>query len=131
MEEYKNWDLTVPGISFSARSGRITIFKTTIEASGHPKYFHFRFSPEDRMFAVESCDYGDGGSYRLPEKLNRKHYDFKCIDLVRFIFRTCKWDKRRTYRIGGTVYQPTRDMVYFDLDTALVVIEGRVVPVLL
>ena len=46
MEEYKNWDLTAPGISFSARTGRITIFKTTIEALGHPEYFHFRFSPE-------------------------------------------------------------------------------------
>ena len=127
MDEYKIWDLTAPGISFSAQSGRITIFKTTIEALGHPEYFHFRFSPEDRMFAVEVCESGDGGSYRLPAELTRKHYDFKCIDLVRFVFKTCKWDKRRTYRIAGKVYRPAGNMVYFDLDTAFLVLEGRLV----
>jgi len=127
MEEYKIWDLSVPGISFSARSGRITIFKTTIEAIQHPEYIHFRFDPEDRMFAIEACEREDGGSYRLPGKLRRKHYDFKCIDLVRFVFKTCKWDKRRTYRIAGKVYHPAGNMVYFDLDTALLVLEGRLV----
>ena len=79
------------------------------------------------MFAVEVCEYGDGGSYQLPAELTRKHYDFKCIDLVRFVFKTCKWDKRRTYRIAGKVYRPAGNMVYFDLDTAFLVLEGRLV----
>ena len=51
----------------------------------------------------------------------------RCIDLVRFVFKTCKWDKRRTYRIAGKVYHPAGNMVYFDLDTAFLVLEGRLV----
>ena len=53
MDEYVIWDYTKPGISFNIVSGRITVFKATLEAMHYPEYFHFLFSPEDLIFGVE------------------------------------------------------------------------------
>ena len=55
MDEYVIWDYTKPGISFNIVSGRITVFKATLEAMHYPEYFHFLFSPEDLIFGVEPC----------------------------------------------------------------------------
>ena len=53
VDEYIAWDFSIPGISFNLDSGRITIFKTTLKAIGYPEFFHFLFSPEDRVFGIE------------------------------------------------------------------------------
>ena len=126
MDEYIAWNLTVPGISFNIDSGRITIFKTTLKAIGYPEYFHFLFSPEDRVFGIEPCKIDDGGAYRLPDELPRDHHDLKSKDLVRFVYQTCGWKKKVTYRIPGEQITPDSSMVFFDLDRALEVHEGRV-----
>lgn len=126
MDEYINWDVTVPGISFNVVSGRITIFKSTLKAMGYPEFFRFLFSPEDLTFGVEPCHIDDGGSYRLPDKLTREHFDIKCMDLVRFVYQTCGWGKKLTYRIPGIRYSADNRLVYFDLRQALEVHEGRV-----
>ena len=126
MDEFVAWDFTVPGISFNINSGRITIFKTTLKAIGSPEFFHFLFSPEDLFFGIEPCGIDDGGAYRLPDNLSREHYDLKSMDLVRFVYRTCGWKKKLTYRIPGERLAPDSHTVYFDLRQALEVHEGRV-----
>lgn len=83
MEEYVNWDNASPGISFSIRSGRITIFKTTLMAMGYPEFFRFRFNPEEMYFGLESCGIDDGGAHRLPEEMTRENYEIKSMGLVR------------------------------------------------
>ena len=88
MAEYIAWDYSRPGISFRIGSGRIGIFKKTLEAMGCPEYFRFLFSPED--------------------------------------MRTCGWDQKVSYRIAGEVHGR---MVYFDLDKAYEIHEGRVLEV--
>lgn len=128
VDEYIAWDYTVPGISFNINSGRITIFKTTLKAMGYPEYFHFLFSPEDLVFGIEPCNIDDGGSHRLPDELVRDHYDTKSKDLVRFVYQSCGWQKKLTYRIPGERYAPDSHTVYFDLRKALEVHEGRVTP---
>ncbi len=125
MDEFVIWDYTTPGISFSIKSGRITIFKTTLEAMGYPEYFHFRFSPEDLMFGVEPCHIDDGGSHRLPDELAREHFDIKCKALVRFVYQTCGWSKQLTYRIPGEKYADDGRLVVFDLRRAYEIHEGR------
>ena len=125
LEEYVIWDYTTPGISFSINSGRITIFKTTLEAMGYPEYYHFLFSPEDMMFGIEPCNIDDGGSHRLPDELTREHYDIKCMDLVRFVYQTCGWGKKLTYRIPGARLSDDSRLVYFDLRRAYEIHEGR------
>lgn len=126
MDEFIAWDFTVPGISFNIDSGRITIFKTTLKAIGFPEFFHFLFSPEDRVFGIEPCKIDDGGAYRLPEQIKYDHHDLKSKDLVRFVYQTCGWKKKITYRIPGEQIEADSHMVFFDLDRALEVHEGRV-----
>lgn len=126
MDDYIIWDFSAPGISFNVDSGRITIFKTTLVAMGYPEFFHFLFSPEDMVFGIEPCGIDDGGAKRLPDDLKYDHYDIKSKDLVRFVFQTCGWEKKLTYRVPGVRLAPDSHKVYFDLRQALEVHEGRV-----
>ena len=122
MDEYIAWDYSSPGISFNVVSGRITIFKQTLVAMGYPEYFRFLFDPEEQFFGIEPCGIDDHGTNRLPEEMPREHYDLKSKDLVRFVYRSCGWQKKLTYRIAGTV---DGKLVYFDLRTAYEIHEGR------
>ena len=126
MDEYIAWDFSIPSVSFNLDSGRITIFKTTLKAIGYPEFFHFLFSPEDRVFGIEPCRIDDGGAYRLPENIKYDHHDLKSKDLVRFVYQTCGWKKKLTYRIPGEQITTDSHTVYFDLRKALEVREGRV-----
>lgn len=119
------WDNADPGISFSIRSGRITVFKTTLEAMGYPEYFHFLFSPEYLFFGVEPCGINDGGAHSLLDAMTREHFDIKCMDLTRFVYKTCGWGKKLTYRVPGAQYEPDSQLVCFDLRRAFEIHEGR------
>ena len=125
MDEYVIWDPAVLGISFNIETGRITVFKTTLKAMNYPEYFHFRFSPEDLMFGIEPCELKDGGAHRLPDELTREHYDIKSKDLVRFVYKTCGWGKKLTYRVPGEKFAPDSGLVVFDLRKAYEIHQGR------
>lgn len=125
MDEYVIWDNTSPGISFNIETGRITIFKTTLVELGYPEFFRFLFSPEDLMFGIEPCGIDDGGSHRLPDEITREHYDIKSVGLVRFVYKTCGWKKKLTYRIAGKKYAPDSKLICFDLRKAYEIHEGR------
>ncbi len=125
MEEYVIWDSASPGISFNIVTGRITIFKTTLVALGYPEFFRFRFSPEDMFFGIEPCGIDDGGAHRLPEEITREHYDIKSKGLVRFVYKTCGWQKKLTYRVPGEKYAPDSHLVYFDMRQAYEIHQGR------
>ena len=101
MEGFVSWDYSTPGLSFKFRSGRITIFKTTLDILGRPEYFQFMFSPEDRMFAIQACEMGDDGAHRMPEVTPRDYIEVNSKALVRFVYRTCGWNEKYTYRIPG------------------------------
>ena len=51
--------------------------------------------------------------------------DIKSKDLVRFVFQTCGWKKKLTYRIAGVQPAPDSHLVYFDLRQAFEIHEGR------
>ena len=72
---------------------------------------------EKRQFAIECCEFESSGYHQLPEE-SREHYDAISINLVRFIYRLCGWDKKSSYRIKGIAI-PSRRMVVFDLTKAL------------
>lgn len=121
---YVSWDYSTPGISFSLVPGRITIFKNTLEALGYPEYYRFLFDTENRRFAVQVCEIDDEGAHRLPETFLHDHYAIKSMDLVRFVYSTCDWNRKVTYRIPGEVY-PAERLVNFNLVGALELHEGR------
>ena len=126
LDEYIAWDYSSPGISLNIVSGKITIFKSTLEALGHPEFFRFRFSPEDRILGLEPCDIDDAGAVHLPVNITQEYYEIRCMDLVRFIYRTCGWQKKLTYRIAGKTYFLGRRLVYFYLRSAYEIHNGRV-----
>ena len=55
---------------------------------------------------IEPCNIDDGGANRLPDNLTRDHYDIKSKDLVRFVFQSCGWKKKLTYRVPGVCLAP-------------------------
>lgn len=122
--ENQSWESRDLGISFSILYGRINVFSNTLKAIGMPPYFRFLFDTEHKQFAVECCEYESSGSLQLSEDTSRDRYELKSMDLVRFVYQTCGWDPKLTYRIKGTAI-PERGMVIFDLTTALKVAEGR------
>lgn len=124
--ENQLWESKNLGISFSFPYGRITLFRTTLKAIGLPTYFRFLLDPENRKLAIERCTFESIGSHQLSEDTSRDRYELKSMDLVRFIYNTCGWDKKSTYRIKG-IAVPDRNMVVFDLVPALRVQEGHIV----
>ena len=124
-EKYVSWDLKQPGISFSLTEGRITLFKTTMEILGNPEFYRFLFSPEDSLFAVQTCGISDKGANPVRMDLKYENYSVKSMDLVHFVYHTCGWKGKITYRVPGIGYPADRD-VQFDLTTAYEIHEGRV-----
>ncbi|MDD7517075.1 hypothetical protein [Ruminococcus flavefaciens] len=118
------WNQSDLGISFAASSGRINIFKTTLKALGYPPYFRFLLDTDHKQLGIECCGYESDGSHTLPDDHTQEYYTVNSKDMVRFIYQTCGWDKRFTYRIKGIAI-PDRRMVVFDLTTALKVAEFR------
>lgn len=120
---WENGDL---GIIFSIAYGRITLFKTTLRAIGFPPYYRFLLDSEQMKLAIERCGFSSSGSHYLPEDTSGEHYVLKSIDLVRFIYQTCGWDKDSSYRIKGIVVPDSR-MVVFDLRSGYRVQEGHLI----
>ena len=49
-DEYIVWDFSMPGITFSEKYGRITVFKKTMEMIGYPEYYRFLFNQDASFF---------------------------------------------------------------------------------
>jgi len=124
LEGFTSWNYTTPGVSFKLSRGRITIFKTTLDTLGRPEYFQFMFSPEDKMFAIQACEMGDDGAHRMPEITSREYIDVNSKALVRFVYHTCGWKEKYTYRIPGIVHLEQR-LISFDLLKALEIHDGK------
>ena len=125
MDEYVIWNNSLPGISFNIDSGRITVFKSTLKEMNYPEYFHFLFSPDELTFGIEPCELKDVGAHRLPDEVTREHYDIKSKALVRFIYKTCGWEKKLTYRVPGEKCAPDNRLVVFNLRRAYEIHAGR------
>ena len=115
----------MPGISFCLKSGRVTIFKTTLEVIGYPEFYRFLYNPDTRMLAIEPCEMNAPGAYALVNVKKEETYDVSSMSFVRIIYRENRWNKRISYRIAGTPHWQER-AVEFDLRKALEIHEGRV-----
>lgn len=123
---FVNWDLEQPGITFSAKYGRILIFKRTLDLLGFPECYRFLFSPEDRLFAVQACRISDEGAHNLPPESVEGDYRVRSMDLVQFVYRVCGWNDKVSYRAAGVIV-PEEKAVQFDLSSALELYEGRLI----
>lgn len=123
--KYVDWDYSMPGISFCLKSGRVTIFKTTLEVIGYPEFYRFLYNHDTKMMAIEPCAMNAPGAYALVNVKKEETYDVSSIDFVRMMYRENGWKKQISYRIAGIAYPQDR-AVEFDLTKALEIHEGRV-----
>ena len=123
--KYVDWDFSTPGISFCLKSGRVTVFKTTLAVLGYPEFYRFLYNPDTNQLAIEPCEINDPGAYALVNVKKDETYDVNSMDFVRMMYRENGWDGRISYRIAGRAF-PEERAVEFDLTTALEIHEGRV-----
>ena len=123
--KYVVWDYSMPGISFCLKSGRVTIFKTTLEVIGYPEFYRFLYNPDTKMMAIEPCAMNAPGAYALVNVKKEETYDVSSMSFVRIMYHENGWNEEISYRIAGVAYPQDR-AVEFDLTKALEIHEGRV-----
>ena len=123
-DEYITWDFSMPGITFSQKYGRITMFKKTMDMIGFPEYYRFLFNLDAGFFAIQACRIGDEGAQRISDVSDGDAVEIKSMDLVRYIYRCARWSPKHSYRIAGKVYHDER-IVKFTLSEAMEVHERR------
>lgn len=111
--------INITGVSLCKKVGRIRIFHSTIKRLGEPKYIRFLFNPEKQLFAVQASDWKDSECFYVP-KCSENDWNFviNSIPMLRIIWKVCKWDEEKSYRISGT-YHAECNLVVFDLKQAV------------
>lgn len=116
--QYIPWISDDLGITFSLSKGRISIFKRTLEAIRFPEYYHFLYNASERTLAIQACAIDDKGAHRLSVDLEKKYRcEVNCKSLVRFVYQTCGWEDKNSYRIIG-VPRLEEQLIKFDLKSA-------------
>ena len=112
------------GLTFNVDDGRITIFRSTLEALGWPTYYRFLYNREAKQVAVQNCTAEDAGAHKTPKLTVSNSCEIKCVALVRMIYRDMRWNRNNTYRLEGKSI-PRQQLVSFDLDTPFLVENGK------
>ena len=116
---YMPWAADDLGITFTLSKGRITIFKRTLEMIQFPEYYHFLFNSFEQSFAIQPCEMDDKGAHRLSVNFEKKfRCEVNCKSLVRFVYQTCGWEEKNSYRIIG-VPRLEQKLIRFDLKSAV------------
>lgn len=105
-------------------NGRITIFRSTLEALGWPTHYRFLYNREAKQVAVQNCTAEDAGAHKTPKLTVSNSCEIKCVALVRMIHRDMRWNRDNTYRLEGKSI-PRQQLVSFDLDTPFLVENGK------
>ena len=114
-----------PLISLNVDEGRITIFRSTLEALGWPSHYRFLYNPQMNQIAVQVCSAADAGAHRVGKLNEFSSCEIKCVAFVRMVYKNAKWDKRRSYRMIGNPF-PEQRLVSFQIQEALPIENGRV-----
>ena len=120
----RTWNQRMLGLIFNAVDGRITIFRSTLEALGWPTHYRFLYNREARQMAVQNCTAEDAGSHKTPKLNASNSCEIKCMALVKMIYRDMRWERKNTYRLEGKSISG-QQLVSFDLDTPFLVENGK------
>lgn len=118
------WNQRMLGLTFNVEDGRITIFRSTLEALGWPTHYRFLYNREAKQVAVQNCTAEDAGAHKTPKLTVSKSCEIKCVALVRMIYRDMRWNRNNTYRLEGKSI-PRQQLVSFNLDTPFLVENGK------
>ena len=123
---YIPWAADDLGITFSLDKGRIQIFKKTLETIQFPEYCHFLFNTAEKTIAIQACNMDDKGAHRLIVDMGKRfRCEVNCTSLVRFVYQTCGWEEKYSYRIFGTP-RLEEHLIKYDLKLARKACEERV-----
>lgn len=125
MQEQKMWHAGILGMTLNVDEGRITIFRSTLEALGWPSHYRFLYNSQMNQIAVQVCSAADAGAHRVGKLNEFSSCEIKCVAFVRMIYKNAKWDKRRSYRMIGNPF-PEQRLVSFQIQEALPIENGRV-----
>lgn len=95
------WNQRMLGLTFNVEDGRITIFRSTLEALGWPTHYRFLYNREAKQVAVQNCTAEDAGAHKTPKLTVSNSCEIKCVALVRMIYRDMRWNRNNTYRLEG------------------------------
>ena len=118
------WNQRMLGLTFNVEDGRITIFRSTLEALGWPTRYRFLYNREAKQVAVQNCTAEDAGAHKTPKLTVSNSCEIKCVALVRMIYRDMRWNRDNTYRLEGKSI-PRQQLVSFDLGTPFLVENGK------
>lgn len=118
------WNQRMLGLTFNVEDGRITIFRSTLEALGWPTHYRFLYNRKSKQVAVQNCTAEDAGAHKTPKLTVSNSCEIKCVALVRMIYRDMRWNRNNTYRLEGKSI-PRQQLVSFDLDTPFLVENGK------
>lgn len=60
-KQTNTWQQNMLGLTFRYADGRISVFKSALEAIGRPEFYHFLYNPAKQMFAIQACGIDEEG----------------------------------------------------------------------
>ena len=67
------WNQRMLGLTFNVEDGRITIFRSTLEALGWPTHYRFLYNREAKQVVVQNCTAEDAGAHKTPNWTMRRN----------------------------------------------------------
>lgn len=105
------------GLTIDPVKGRIMLSRSTLEVLDYPEYFRFMLNEKKKRLAIQPCLMSDPGSEKLPEIENGDGCYVHSSDLVRYIYKICKWNPIYSNRVIG-IFFPKIKTVEYDLNGA-------------
>ena len=77
-EREQKWYSGMLGVTFNANEGRITIFRSMLEALGWPTYYRFLYNRKMGQIAVQACKAENAGAHRVTRLNETNSCEIKC-----------------------------------------------------
>ncbi len=123
-EKEQKWYSGMLGVTFNAEEGRITIFRSTLEALGWPTHYRFLYNRKMGQIAVQACKAEDAGAHRVTKLNETNSCEIKCVAFSRMIYRDAHWNMKRSYRLAGKSFLE-QNLVSFPISDAIPIENGK------
>ena len=91
-EREQKWYSGMLGVTFNANEGRITIFRSMLEALGWPTYYRFLYNWKMGQIAVQACKAENAGAHRVTRLNETNSCEIKCVAFSRMIYQDAHWN---------------------------------------
>ena len=123
-EKEQKWYSGMLGVTFNSEEGRITIFRSTLEALGWPTHYRFLYNWMMGQIAVQACRAEDAGAHRVTRLNETNSCEIKCVAFSRMIYQNAHWNMKRSYRLIGKSF-PEQSLVSFSIAGAIPIENGK------